>query len=290
MSSDNQECNCAACRHNREALDRIERIFGNPIALAKARTSPFPKTVAAAAVEAGESSALKAAGIGPYGKYFRDVSNLTKIDVYRVLQLFGVTDQAVGHAIKKLLLSGVRTGGKTFEQDISEAMDTLARRKAMLEEDRKQGDSMEQLARDTPDVPYKSARDEFENHLLGLIAKTFGLPRELIEAHIIRIPTPAAPGYGEVGHVCEKTNRIAMSVVDAFKLTEEDEDLPFYVYSRELDAIGLDPWRRIEAIEEIGATLYTLDLGRNLDVTVQPTQVVYMQQRKPKQPRAKDAA
>lgn len=111
-------------------------VKGDPIALAQARTAPFPKTIAAAAVEAGESSALKAAGIGIYGKYFRDVSHLTKIDVYRVLQLFGVTDQAVGHAIKKLLLAGVRTGGKDFEKDIGEAMDTLARRKAMLEEDR----------------------------------------------------------------------------------------------------------------------------------------------------------
>lgn len=72
-----------------------------------------------------------------YGKYFKDVSGYDVIDVYRVLDLFSVDDHALGHAAKKLLLSGVRTGGKTLEQDITEARDTLNRWLEMQAEDQR---------------------------------------------------------------------------------------------------------------------------------------------------------
>ncbi|SUA63240.1 Uncharacterised protein [Oligella urethralis] len=64
-----------------------------------------------------------------YSKYFRDVSELTYMDVYSVCQVFGISDPsgAIQHAIKKLLLSGVRTGNKSHYQDIEEARDTLNR-------------------------------------------------------------------------------------------------------------------------------------------------------------------
>lgn len=69
--------------------------------------------------------------------YFRDVSHLTEVDVYRVCMLFAVNDPsgAIQHAIKKLLLTGARGGGKTFWRDLKEARDTLNRRLAMMEED-----------------------------------------------------------------------------------------------------------------------------------------------------------
>jgi hypothetical protein len=70
-----------------------------------------------------------------HSHYHKDVSNLKTIDVYRTLELFGVTDQALGHAIKKLLCAGQRGAGKTFEQDVREAVDTLNRRLQMLAED-----------------------------------------------------------------------------------------------------------------------------------------------------------
>ncbi len=57
-----------------------------------------------------------------------------EIDVYRMLELFEVDDQAIGHAIKKLLKAGKR-GAKDFRKDVTEAMDTLARRIEMLDED-----------------------------------------------------------------------------------------------------------------------------------------------------------
>lgn len=69
-----------------------------------------------------------------HSHYFRDVAHLNTIDVYRVLELFNVTDQALGHAIKKLLVAGGR-GHKNIDKDVGEAIDTLVRWQAMREED-----------------------------------------------------------------------------------------------------------------------------------------------------------
>lgn len=64
-----------------------------------------------------------------YPKYYKPVGNLTEIDVYAVHKLFNIQDPsgAIQHASKKLLLSGVRTGGKSPFKDIQEARDTLTR-------------------------------------------------------------------------------------------------------------------------------------------------------------------
>ncbi len=66
--------------------------------------------------------------------YFKDVATLNVIDVYRVLQLFGVTDPCLQHAIKKLLVAGGRGAGKDITQDIGEAIDTLERWREMTAE------------------------------------------------------------------------------------------------------------------------------------------------------------
>lgn len=68
--------------------------------------------------------------------YYKDVSHLETVDVYRVLELFDVTDQKLGHAIKKLLVPGGR-GTKDIEKDVDEAMATLRRWKEMRHEDQK---------------------------------------------------------------------------------------------------------------------------------------------------------
>jgi len=70
-----------------------------------------------------------------YDHYRKNVSHLDTIDVYRVLDLWGVTNPAVQHAIKKLLNAGQR-GAKTYEQDIREAYDSIARALQMIAEDR----------------------------------------------------------------------------------------------------------------------------------------------------------
>jgi hypothetical protein len=70
-----------------------------------------------------------------YNHYFKDVRHIDGIDVYRVLELFNVTDPCLQHAVKKLLCAGKR-GAKDEEQDVQEAMDTLERYQDMkVEED-----------------------------------------------------------------------------------------------------------------------------------------------------------
>lgn len=68
-----------------------------------------------------------------HSHYFKDVSTLNKIDVYRVLDLYEVTDPCVQHAVKKLLVAGNR-GAKDKSKDIQEAIDTLTRWQEMQDE------------------------------------------------------------------------------------------------------------------------------------------------------------
>jgi len=68
-----------------------------------------------------------------YSHYFREVP-YSHIDVYRVLQLFGVTDPCIQHAVKKLLAAGAR-GAKDARKDIAEAIVSLQRWQQMREEE-----------------------------------------------------------------------------------------------------------------------------------------------------------
>lgn len=70
-----------------------------------------------------------------HSHYFRPIAHLCVIDIYRFLDLFNVTDQALGHAIKKLVVPGMRGGNKTSRKDIEEAIDTLQRKLEMMDED-----------------------------------------------------------------------------------------------------------------------------------------------------------
>jgi hypothetical protein len=70
-----------------------------------------------------------------HSHYFKDVSKLDAIDVYRVLELFDVTNPSLQHAIKKLLVAGGR-GQKDIGRDVQEAIDSLNRWKGMRDEDR----------------------------------------------------------------------------------------------------------------------------------------------------------
>lgn len=65
-----------------------------------------------------------------HSHYFKDVTHLNEIDVYRVLDLFKVTDPCLAHAAKKILVAGGR-GTKDVTKDVQEAIDTLQRWKEM---------------------------------------------------------------------------------------------------------------------------------------------------------------
>ena len=69
-----------------------------------------------------------------YPHYFKSVSHLETVDVYRVLSSFQVNDPCIQHAIKKLLCAGDR-GDKSMIKDITEARDSLNRHLEMLQED-----------------------------------------------------------------------------------------------------------------------------------------------------------
>lgn len=61
-------------------------------------------------------------------KYLRDVPCMIdgRVDVYAVLDAFGVTCPARQHAVKKLLCSGIRGKGDVI-QDLQEAADAVER-------------------------------------------------------------------------------------------------------------------------------------------------------------------
>lgn len=66
--------------------------------------------------------------------YRKSVMEYEYIDVYRVLELYGVKCHAIGHAVKKLLCAGER-GAKGCEQDLREALLSIERALEMRGED-----------------------------------------------------------------------------------------------------------------------------------------------------------
>ncbi len=61
-----------------------------------------------------------------YPHYYREVTDVTHIDVYWVLKAWDVVDPCVQHAIKKLMAAGMR-GAKNKQKDIIEAKDSILR-------------------------------------------------------------------------------------------------------------------------------------------------------------------
>lgn len=63
-----------------------------------------------------------------YPAYWRTLDpNWIAVDTYRINEMFPVDDASgrILHARKKLLVPGVRTGGKSMRKDIAEAVATL---------------------------------------------------------------------------------------------------------------------------------------------------------------------
>ena len=81
-----------------------------------------------------------------HSHYFKDVSHLDRIDVYRVVELFEVPAGPLDHAAKKILCAGGR-GHKDLERDVQDAIDSLHRWQEMRAEDRRR-----------PEAPAKDPR------------------------------------------------------------------------------------------------------------------------------------
>lgn len=70
-----------------------------------------------------------------YSHYYKKVpEGVEYIDVYRVLEMFSVSDPAIQHALKKLLVAGGR-GHKDLIKDVKEAIISLDRWVEMREEE-----------------------------------------------------------------------------------------------------------------------------------------------------------
>ena len=68
------------------------------------------------------------------GAHYNFTYKNIKVDPYRIFEIYGITNAAQQHAIKKLLRAGKSV--KTLEQDIAEVRITLTRWQEMLEEDK----------------------------------------------------------------------------------------------------------------------------------------------------------
>lgn len=70
-------------------------------------------------------------------KYNREIigidGTVTTVDVYRVLEAFGVADPATQHAIKKMLCTGLR-GHKDYLSDLNDSIDSLKKAKELYEQ------------------------------------------------------------------------------------------------------------------------------------------------------------
>lgn len=70
-----------------------------------------------------------------HNHYFRDIpKGVTKMDIYRFLDLFGVTCPVAQHVIKKAVAAGQR-GHKDVTRDWQDVQDSAARKLQMIEED-----------------------------------------------------------------------------------------------------------------------------------------------------------
>ena len=67
-------------------------------------------------------------------KYDRKIigidGTVTTVDVYRVLDAFGVSDPATQHAVKKMLCAGLR-GHKDYLTDLNDSIDSLQKAKKL---------------------------------------------------------------------------------------------------------------------------------------------------------------
>ena len=74
-----------------------------------------------------------------YPKYYKGLPegvDPSEVDTYVINKMFPVEDPTgcVLHARKKLLIPGVRSGGKSMLKDVTEARDTLNRYIALMSE------------------------------------------------------------------------------------------------------------------------------------------------------------
>jgi len=67
------------------------------------------------------------------GNKYRKIMPSVAIDVYDIIKAYEITNPALQHAIKKLLVAGGRGGGKSWKQDLQEAQWSIDRAIELME-------------------------------------------------------------------------------------------------------------------------------------------------------------
>lgn len=88
-----------------------------------------------------------------HSHYHKPVHGLQYVDVYRVLQLFAVSDPCIQHAVKKLLVAGGRGAGKDISRDVQEAIDSLRRWQEMRAEDSASTETVQSIVQELTPTP-----------------------------------------------------------------------------------------------------------------------------------------
>ena len=79
-----------------------------------------------------------------HNHYYKNVKHLEYVDVYRIIDLFGVTDPCLQHALKKLLVAGGR-GHKDISRDVQDVIDSCVRWQEMQQENQECNDKIDFL-------------------------------------------------------------------------------------------------------------------------------------------------
>ena len=120
---------CKAIQCRREAVPQHD-FCGTCLALGPYKgNDPFSFEAQRIYAQEQATKAVEPSMAQKYPQYYKDVGYLSEVDVYAIHKLFDIQDPSgcIQHASKKLLLSGVRTGGKSVYKDITEARDTINR-------------------------------------------------------------------------------------------------------------------------------------------------------------------
>jgi hypothetical protein len=132
-------------------------------------------------------------------KYLRSVIHLTdgKADVYAFLEAFGVTCPARGHAIKKLIMAGLR-GKAGVLQDLHEARDALDRAIQMQETRERIAEYNVKImaAKNGIDLPVKKSVEEWaeEWERKGVVPHPSGVYMTPEEQQVYQSTTPVEDG------------------------------------------------------------------------------------------------
>lgn len=187
-----------------------------------------------------------------HSHYFKDVSKLNTVDVYRVLSLFEVSDPCIQHAVKKLLCGGIR-GVKSLDKDVQEAIDSLLRYQEIIKENSTV--KLVEQKKQTPKITIKGivlSCSKSSNRGYTLVkaeSEFFGLymvyiPKcESDQDYDIRVGSPISidvEGCSTAPYIPERveyiTNGIRTNIIfgsneEVLSITEYADRLPVVVYS-----------------------------------------------------------